>query len=233
MMQHPSAPDATPLITARNLERSYGTAESRVTALGGIDLDVCAGEFVAITGPSGCGKSTLLHLIGGLDRPDVGELHVAGVAVHAADDAGLTRLRREHTGIIFQFFHLLPTMTVRENTELPVLLAGGSRRNARNAADRLLEKVHLTHRLNHFPHQLSGGEMQRCAIARALAHSPSILLADEPTGNLDSPNAISILDILRELHRGSGLTILLVTHSDEIAESAGRRIRMRDGHIVD
>lgn len=197
-----------------------------------MSLEIAEHEFVAITGPSGCGKSTLLHLIGALDTPTSGEVEVAGLALHRATEAELTDFRRRRLGIVFQFFHLLPTMSVRENVCLPLLLAGEPLRSAQPKADALLELVGLADRAGHFLHQLSGGQMQRAAIARALIHEPQVLLADEPTGNLDSASAEQVLALLQKIASQRRTTMVVVTHSEEVARLAHRRIRLRDGRIL-
>ncbi len=210
--------------------RSYG--QPPVTALHELSLEIGRGEFLAITGPSGSGKSTLLNLLGGLDHPSSGEVVVDGVHLEKADDAELTLYRRRKLGIVFQFFNLLPTMTVSENVELPLLLRGDAPRLARPAALEMLSLVGMEHRAEHFPHQLSGGEMQRTAIARALVHGPSLLLADEPTGNLDSGNASQVLEVMAKIASRRTSTVIMVTHSDSVADLADRRIRMLDGRIA-
>ncbi len=206
--------------------------QARVEALRAVDLAVPAGQFLAVTGPSGCGKSTLLHLLGGLDRPDAGEIVVAGRPVHALDERGLTELRRATVGIVFQFFNLLPTLTAGENVALPALLQGLPAREASERALALLEEVGLSDRASHPPHRMSGGEMQRTALARALMMRPPVLLADEPTGNLDSEASARVVALFRALCARHGTTIVMVTHSREVAEAADRRIAMRDGRIV-
>jgi putative ABC transport system ATP-binding protein len=216
------------VIHIRHVTRRYSAA---VTALDDISLDIAAGEFVAITGPSGCGKSTLMHLIGGLDTPTSGEIIVDGLPLHGANDAELTAYRRTKIGIVFQFFHLLPTMTVTENVSLPLLLRGDSYALARARADEIIALVGLSDRAGHGMHQLSGGQLQRTAIARALVHDPAVLLADEPTGNLDSANASQIMELLQKISSQRRTTMLVVTHSEEIARQAARCIRLRDGKI--
>jgi len=201
-------------------------------ALRDVSLEIAAHECVAITGPSGCGKSTLMHLIGGLDTPTSGEVRVNGLALHQAGDAELTEYRRRSLGIVFQFFNLLPTMTVLENVSLPLLLAGQRLKPARQAAGAWLDRVGLGGRLAHFPHQLSGGEMQRTAIARALVHQPAVLLADEPTGNLDSANAAQVMETLQKIASQRICTMVIVTHSEEVARIPDRRVVMRDGIIL-
>jgi ABC-type lipoprotein export system ATPase subunit len=216
------------LIQIRHVTRRYSAA---VTALDDVSLDIAAGEFVAITGPSGCGKSTLMHLIGGLDTPDSGEIIVDGLPLHGAGDAELTAYRRTRIGIVFQFFHLLPTMSVVENVCLPLLLRGDSHRTARARAEEIIALVGLSDRARHGMHQLSGGQLQRTAIARALVHEPAVLLADEPTGNLDSGNAAQIMELLQKISSQRPTTMLVVTHSEEVARQAGRCIQLRDGKI--
>ncbi len=210
--------------------RSYGTPP--VTALDSVSLEIGRGEFVAITGPSGSGKSTLLNLLGGLDHPTSGEVVVDGVHLERADDRELTLYRRLKLGIVFQFFNLLPSMSVVENVELPLLLRGDDAREARAKALEMLDQVGMARRSTHFPHQLSGGEMQRVAIARGLVHGPSLLLADEPTGNLDSGNASQVLEVMAKIASRRTATVIMVTHSDSVAALADRRIRMLDGRIA-
>lgn len=210
--------------------RSYGSPP--VTALDAVSLSINRGEFVAITGPSGSGKSTLLNLLGGLDHPTSGEVIVDGVHLESARDRELTLYRRTKLGIVFQFFNLLPSMSVAENVEMPLLLRGDPPSKVRAAALEMLDLVSMTHRANHFPHQLSGGEMQRAAIARALIHTPSLLLADEPTGNLDSGNASQVLEVMAKIASRRTTTVIMVTHSDSVAALADRRIHMMDGHIA-
>ena len=204
---------------------------SGVPALDGVSLEIARGEFAAVTGPSGCGKSTLLNLLGGLDSPDSGRIFVDGLALHAARETALTGYRRRRLGIVFQFFNLLPAMTVAENVELPLLFAGASRRAMRDRALAMLDLVGLAARASHFPHQLSGGEMQRTAIARALVHEPALVLADEPTGNLDSANAERVMDALLKIASQKLTTLVVVTHSEAVAGMAPRRIRLLDGRI--
>ena len=185
-----------------------------------------------VVGPSGCGKSTLLHLIAGLDRPTAGEIVVDGLNLTTADDAALTDFRRRRLGLVFQFFNLLPTMNALENVSLPLLLQGVAIAEATARAHEMLALVGLTNRAAHFVHQLSGGEQQRTAIARALVHRPSLLIADEPTGNLDTASSERVLALLRQIADEQLATLILVTHSPEMARAAGRRIEMRDGKIV-
>ncbi len=210
--------------------RSYGTPP--VTALDSVSLEIGRGEFIAITGPSGSGKSTLLNLLGGLDHPSSGEVVVDGVHLERADDRELTLYRRLKLGIVFQFFNLLPSMSVVENVELPLLLRGDDARESRAKALEMLDQVGMARRSSHFPHQLSGGEMQRAAIARGLVHGPSLLLADEPTGNLDSANASQVLEVIAKIASRRTATVIMVTHSDSVAALADRRIRMKDGRVA-
>ncbi len=220
------------MILLRHVSRAYGNGSEPVLALDDVSLEIAANQFVAITGPSGCGKSTLMHLIGGLDTPTSGELFVDGLPLHSATEPDLTKYRRHKLGIVFQFFNLLPTMTVIENVSLPLLLQGTPLANAEPQALELIELVGLRDRARHFPHQLSGGEMQRTAIARALVHKPRVLLADEPTGNLDSANAGQVLDVLQKISSHAMTTMVVVTHSEEVARVTSRRIRMKDGRIT-
>jgi putative ABC transport system ATP-binding protein len=220
------------LVHARGLRKDYGSGEGLVRALDAVDLDVSRGEAVAVMGPSGCGKSTLLHLLGGLDRPSAGQLSVAGQRVDELSERALASLRRDEIGFVFQAFHLMDELTAQENVELPALLAGCTPNEARARATALLQDVGLADRARHLPAMLSGGQRQRVAIARALANDPEILLADEPTGNLDSAAAFDVLGLLESLH-AKGLTLVIVTHDERIATTADRLISMRDGAFVD
>jgi putative ABC transport system ATP-binding protein len=220
------------LVHAKGLRKQYGSGDGSVRALDAIDLDVNRGEALAIMGPSGCGKSTLLHLIGGLDTPSSGELTVASQRVDQLSERALAHLRRDEIGFIFQSFHLMDELTAQENVELPALLAGYSPSEARERATALLEQVDLADRVRHLPSTLSGGQRQRVAIARALVNDPEILLADEPTGNLDSAAAYDLLRLLGDLH-AQGLTLIIVTHDERIAVTADRLITMRDGAFID
>jgi putative ABC transport system ATP-binding protein len=217
------------VIRLQNVSRVYPNSGP---ALDDVSLEIAEHEFVAITGPSGCGKSTLLHLVGGLDTATRGEIFVGDVALHRAAESQLTEYRRRHVGMVFQFFNLLPTMTVLENVCLPLLLAGEPIGEVRQRAKEIIEVVELQDRMGHFPHQLSGGQMQRTAIARALVHGPRLLLADEPTGNLDSGHAAQVMELLEKIASQKRTTLLVVTHSEEVARIASRRIRMRDGKIA-
>ena len=203
-----------------------------VHALDGVSLQIARHEFVAITGPSGCGKSTLIHLLAGLDKPTAGEIFVDNLALHKADDAALTEFRRKQVGLVFQFFNLLPNMNVLENVSLPLLLQGVPPSECEERGAELIELVGLTPRADHFIHQLSGGEQQRTAIARALIHRPSLLIADEPTGNLDSHSAASVMELLAKIGGDALTTLIVVTHSSEVAQAASRRIEMRDGKVL-
>ncbi len=219
------------VLVVDNVRKTYGSAETPVEALSGVSLVLDGGDFVAVMGPSGCGKSTLLHLCGAMDRPTAGRVLIEGQALAEMDDDGLTRLRRRRIGFVFQFFNLLPTLTVAENIALPLLLDGRPAAEADARSRRMADRVGLSHRLGHHPQQLSGGEMQRAAIARALVHEPALLLADEPTGNLDSDNGTRILELLTGLNADPGITLLLATHDDQIARRAGRVVQMRDGRV--
>lgn len=201
-----------------------------VAALRGVDLQIREGEFVAIVGPSGCGKSTLLQMLGSLDTPSEGSLNYRGRSMPDMPDPAA--YRAHEIGFVFQAFHLLPTFTVSENVQIPMFEGGLSRSQRKDRAVELLKSVGLAHRLTHFPHQLSGGERQRVAIARGLANKPSVVLADEPTGNLDSVSAKQIMDLLLQLHRDLGVTLVLVTHDLNIARQASRTIRLMDGRVV-
>jgi ABC-type lipoprotein export system ATPase subunit len=222
-----SASDAS-LLEAKNLTREFD--EGQVKALRGVDFSIKEGEFVAITGPSGCGKSTLLQLLGALDRPTSGTLLYRGDSV--PDHPNPAAYRAREVGFIFQGFHLLPTFTAAENVQIPMFEIDRSVSERHERALELLKLVGLEQRLDHFPSKLSGGERQRVAIARSLANEPSLLLADEPTGNLDSENAHSVLDLITRLQQEQGRTMVLVTHDATIAERAGRILRMFDGRIV-
>lgn len=219
------------LIQASKLTRRYNVGKAVVAALSEVELTVPAGEFTALVGPSGSGKSTLLNLIGGLDRPTGGEIRVNGLSLGSAPEPELMRYRRERVGFIFQSFNLLPTLTALENVEAPLMLAEIPQPARRERASALLESVGLTPRMRHKPNELSGGEKQRVAIARALANHPLLLLADEPTGNLDSKTGGAVLDLLHSLLQAQGLTLIMVTHDLEIAARANRTIHLRDGSI--
>ena len=222
-----------PVIEAFDVRKSYGSGATLVEAIRGIDLSVADGELVAVMGPSGCGKSTLLHLCGAMDRASSGRLQVLGLTLGDLDDDALTRLRRDRLGFVFQFFNLLPTLSVEENVALPLLLGGVARSAALARAGALVQEVGLAPRRAARPQQLSGGEMQRAAIARAVVHEPRVVIADEPTGNLDSENGRRVLDLVRTLNRRLGMAILIATHDASVAAIADRTILMRDGRIVD
>jgi putative ABC transport system ATP-binding protein len=208
------------------------SGKRRVTALEDINLEVTRGEMVSIIGPSGSGKSTLLNLIGGLDQPTSGEIHIDGQSIARLGDDALTHLRRDKIGFIFQFFNLMPSLTCLENVALPLHLRGWGKRKIQERSRELLDLVQLTHRLDHQPDELSGGERQRVAIARSLAAFPPILLADEPTGNLDSRSGADILDLIRSLHEKLNATILIVTHDAGVARSCSRTIALSDARVV-
>ncbi|MBY0494998.1 MAG: ABC transporter ATP-binding protein [Cyanobacteria bacterium] len=220
------------LLSAEHLEKTYVTGEARVTALAGVSFSVEPGDFVALMGPSGCGKSTLLHLCGAMDRASSGSIALDGRDLSSLGDDALTRVRREQVGFVFQFFNLLPTLTVSDNIALPCLLAGVKDQEAENKARALAERVGIAHRLSHYPQQISGGEMQRAAIARALIHQPSLLVADEPTGNLDSENGANVLSLIAALNKELKVTVLLATHAADVAAAASRVLRMKDGKFA-
>jgi putative ABC transport system ATP-binding protein len=222
----------TAVLQARNLAKTYDPEGGKVAALRGIDLSVERGTFTAIMGPSGCGKSTLLHLLAGFDRPTDGEVWLGGGRIDRLSEKKLALLRRCKLGFVFQFFNLVPTLSVRENVELPMLLVGRRRREARRRAEALLGDLGVAAKGDVAPSQLSGGQQQRVALARALANSPEIVLADEPTGNLDSAASRDVLALLREAH-AHGQTLLLVTHDARVAAAADRVISLRDGLVVD
>jgi putative ABC transport system ATP-binding protein len=219
------------MIELSAIRKTYRLGGSDIHALDGIDLRVARGEFVAIMGPSGSGKSTLLNVLGGLDRPDSGRYRLAQDEVSALDDDAASAVRNRRIGFVFQSFHLLPRLTVLENVLLPQRYACAPDAEAPGRARALLERIGLGQRLDHLPGQLSGGQLQRAAIARALLNQPDLLLADEPTGNLDSNSAASVMALLRELHAG-GQTLVLVTHDPAIAASAQRTIHLRDGRVA-
>jgi ABC-type lipoprotein export system ATPase subunit len=221
---------AAPLYQLRGVSRIYGSGSGRVAALEDVELDIRAGELLAVVGASGSGKTTLLQLLGALDRPTSGSIAFAGNPLAGVSERGLTVLRRTRIGFVFQQFNLIPTLTARQNVEAKLVLAAGGSRAHR--AGELLDAVGLGGRAHHLPSQLSGGEQQRVAIARALSTSPSVVLADEPTGNLDTTTGREILDLLRTLSAEHGQTVVLVTHDRELAESAPRLIELRDGRVV-
>jgi putative ABC transport system ATP-binding protein len=218
------------MITVRALSMRLSSGGREVNVLTDVSLDVPAGQFLAIAGPSGSGKSTLLGLIAGLDQPTAGRIEVAGVEITGLDEDGLARFRRDRIGYVFQSFHLLPTLTAAENVAVPLELAGETDAAARAAA--LLAEVGLAERAHHYPVQLSGGEQQRVAVARAMARRPALLLADEPTGNLDSATGKQIIELLVGMNRRLGATLVLVTHDTALAAHADRVVTLRDGRIV-
>jgi putative ABC transport system ATP-binding protein len=223
---------SSPLVSARDLHRDYRMGGEPVHAVRGVSIDIDEREFLAIVGPSGCGKSTLLNLLGGIDRPNAGSVSIRGDRVDAMRDAALTRFRLEHLGFVFQRFYLLPALTALENVELPMAEAGLAKPKRRARAAELLDYVGLRARMRHRPAQLSGGEQQRVAIARALANKPLLLLADEPTGELDAATGAEMIGLLNRLNQ-DGTTILVVTHDEDLARAARRVVHMRDGAIVD
>ena len=227
----PAAPrPAEPLIEARGLAFRVGAGSGEVNILKGVDLDVQTGEAIGIVGPSGSGKTSLLMLLAGLERASGGSLTLAGEDLSALDEDSLARLRRERVGIVFQAFHLIPTMTARENVAVPLEFAG--RADAFARAEEALTQVGLSHRLDHYPGQLSGGEQQRVALARAFAAGPSLLLADEPTGNLDRKTGEAVMDLLFGLRERFGTTLILITHDPALAARCERQVRIEDGRIV-
>ncbi len=222
--------DSEPIIKFENVARVYTMGARTLSALNGVSLSIYPGEFVAVIGASGSGKSTLLNMAGGIDKPTSGAVWVSGQRIDGMDENALAKWRRDHVGIVFQFFQLLPTLTALENVTLPLELRGAARDGFRQKAQGALARVGLAERAQQLPSELSGGEQQRVAIARALINDPPILLADEPTGNLDSATSLNIIELLSEL-AASGKTILLVTHEERLARAARRIIRMRDGRI--
>jgi lipoprotein-releasing system ATP-binding protein len=227
----------TPLLSATDLHKTYRRHADKVPVLRGLDLEVQSGEFLCVVGASGSGKSTLLHLLGTLDRPDQGSICLEGARIDDRPAAERDRLRNEVFGFIFQFYHLLPELTTLENVLVPTMIGHsvlswlGRRRDLRRRAEALLGRVGLDHRLKHRPRELSGGEMQRAAIARALMAQPRILLADEPTGNLDAANGAGIIRLLRDLNRQEGLTIIMVTHNLDLVAETDRVVRLVEGRI--
>jgi len=217
-------------IELRGIQKRYGTESNPIPVLRGIDLHVAQGEYVAIVGPSGSGKSTLLNILGCLDRPTKGEYHLAGENVSRLSDLRLSRIRNTRIGFVFQSFHLIAHLSVLENVELPLFYARLPRRERRERCGALIDRVGLGHRLTHLPSELSGGECQRAAIARALSTDPALLLADEPTGNLDTHTSEEILRLIHDLHR-SGRTVVVITHDQGIARNATRSVTIRDGAI--
>jgi ABC-type lipoprotein export system ATPase subunit len=225
--------DTSPILKARAVRKSYQLGRRRLDVLRGVDLEVAPGAFVALRGASGAGKSTLLHLLGGLDRPDSGTIEAKGLDLTALDTNRLTRFRNEDVGLIFQAFHLLPELDALENVMLPARMARRPVPVAREAAMALLQRVGLGDRLDHRPGELSGGEQQRVAIARALVNRPSIILADEPTGNLDSRNGEGIVRLLLEIRKERGMTLVVATHDSELAALADRVVQLVDGLVAE
>ena len=221
------------VLQTAGLRREYRLGKDTVTALGGVDIQIKRGEFVAIMGPSGCGKSTLLNLLGGLDQPTAGTVTLDGNDLADFDEEQLAKLRREKMGFVFQRHDLFPVLTARENIEFPMLLDGCAPELRRDQAANLLARVGLSDKADHLPDELSGGQQQRIGLARSLANNPLILLADEPTGNLDSATAAEIMTMLIDLVRGAGLTLVMVTHDAESAERADRILRLKDGQLID
>jgi putative ABC transport system ATP-binding protein len=221
------------MVELKHVTRRYQQGENSILALDDVTIRIEPMEFVAVTGESGSGKSTLLYLIGGLDKPDAGEIIVNGLALHTASERELTQYRARDIGIVFQFFNLLPTLNVLENVSAPLEFQGVRSREATARARDILKLVGMEKRERHFVHQLSGGEMQRAAIARALVHRPRLLLADEPTGNLDAANARKVLEIFRRIANENLTTLVVVTHSAEVAESAQRKIHLKNGKPIE
>jgi putative ABC transport system ATP-binding protein len=219
------------MILLRNVSKTYHRGPVAIEALRGIDLDIGPGEFLAVTGKSGCGKSTLLHIIGGLEPPSAGQVLVDGRNLATLKDPDLTYFRRDRVGVVFQSFNLLPLLTLEENVALPRALQGIPFDQACREAAQWLAHVGLLNRRHHKPHQVSGGEMQRAAIARALINQPAVLLADEPTGNLDSATSTQVLELFAQLHQEGGHTIILVSHAPEAASYAGRVVHLKDGQV--
>jgi lipoprotein-releasing system ATP-binding protein len=221
------------LIRATGLRKTYGDSGKRVEVLKGIDLSIAKGETIAVVGASGAGKSTLLNILGALDRPTSGEVSFRGEPVFRCDDKRLAAFRNRHRGFVFQFHHLLPEFTAIENVMLPALIGGEAPVIARERAERLLSEVGLASRLDHKPGELSGGEQQRAAIVRALVQSPEVVLADEPTGNLDTRTGEEVFNLLLELNRTMGTAMVIVTHNEGLASRLGRRLKMVDGRMLE
>ena len=226
-----SAPGPTPVVSTRDLRKSYRRGRAEIEALRGIDLEVAAGEMLVIMGPSGGGKSTLLHLIGGIDRPTSGRVVVAGQDLVASSQPELDAFRRRHIGVVFQFFNLLGTASARDNVALGVMARGVRWSTARQKANELLDRVGIAHRSSHRPSELSGGEQQRVAIARAIAGEPELVLADEPTGDVDSATAAELMDLMSQLNRDLGSTFIIVTHNDALRAYGSRVVMLRDGRL--
>jgi putative ABC transport system ATP-binding protein len=220
-----------PILVVDSVHRIYDGDGRAVSALRGVSFQADKGSFISLMGPSGCGKSTLLHIIGAMDRPTSGSVSLGDVPFDSLSEEALASFRRKKIGFVFQFFNLLPTLTVAENVALPLMLDGARQSHARLRAGEMLARVGLSSRTTHFPAELSGGEMQRAAVARAVVTQPDLILADEPTGNLDTDNGTEIMNLLAELNRELGLTIILATHSTDAARYASRALQMRDGLI--
>lgn len=218
-------------VQAENVHKSYVLGATAVGALRGVDVTICRGEFVALMGPSGCGKTTLLNLIGAIDLPSRGTICVDGVGLHGLSEDQLADLRRDRIGMVFQFYNLIPTLTARENVEIPMQFKGTGPRARRQQALALLERVGLKDRADHKPAELSGGEQQRVSIARALANQPALVLLDEPTGDLDTATGEEIINLLRDLNAREKVTLVIATHDRSIAERSSRIVRLRDGRI--
>ena len=220
-----------PILVVNSVEKTYDGSGRAVAALRGVSFEAETGDFIALMGPSGCGKSTLLHILGGLDQPTRGSVLLGGIGLDSLAEEAIVRLRRKKIGFVFQFFNLLPTLTVTENVALPLMLDGAPVSQTRERTDEILRRVDLVDRATHFPAELSGGEMQRAAVARAVVTGPDLILADEPTGNLDTDNGNQIMSLLADLNRQLGVTIILATHSAETARYARRILQIRDGVI--
>ena len=227
----PSPESHLPILVVNSVDKTYDGGGRAVTALRGVSFQAEIGDFIALMGPSGCGKSTLLHILGGMDRPTQGRVSLDGIDLDSLSEEALARVRRKKIGFVFQFFNLLPTLTVAENVALPLMLDGARHPKTRQRTLEMLGRVGLGDRATHYPAELSGGEMQRAAVARAVINQPDLILADEPTGNLDTDNGTQVMKLLAELNRELSLTIILATHSDEAAQYARRILRMRDGVI--
>jgi putative ABC transport system ATP-binding protein len=219
------------LLVASDLTKTYTGGTATVSALAGVSISLDRGDFVALMGPSGCGKSTLLHLCGAMDRPSSGSIVLEDRTLASLSDDAMTTLRRDRIGFVFQFFNLLPTLTLGDNIALPCLLGGMSVSEAEGRAARLAARMGIGHRLKHYPQEVSGGEMQRAALARALVHEPALLVADEPTGNLDSENGANVLGLIAELNKELSVTVLLATHAADVAAAATRILKMKDGRF--
>jgi putative ABC transport system ATP-binding protein len=222
----------TSIISLQNIKKEYQLGETTVRALRGVDLEIEQGKFYSIIGPSGSGKSTLLHILGCMDVPTSGKAHLNGQALNGAIERNLTQIRAKDIGFIFQAFHLNPILTVRENVAIALRFLGISKMKATQQAEACLQKVGMGHRLSHYPSELSGGERQRVAIARALVKNPSLILADEPTGNLDTERGMEVIELLRQINSEEGTTIIQVTHDPEVAAISDVIIKMRDGQIM-